>query len=79
MGQAEVSRVSERARQGTDATGGERRDLWWAEASVWTERMVSALANGVRGGKWLNWPNAFFAQRGLFTLQAAHARARHSR
>ena len=25
------------------------------------------------------WPNAFFASRGLFTLQAAHAQARHSR
>src|SRR5271165_5670123 len=25
------------------------------------------------------WPNAFFASRGLLTLQAAHAQARHSR
>jgi RNA-directed DNA polymerase len=25
------------------------------------------------------WPNAFFAHRGLFTLDAAHAQARHSR
>ncbi len=25
------------------------------------------------------WPNAFFARRGLFTLQTAHAQARHSR
>lgn len=25
------------------------------------------------------WNNAFFAQQGLFTLQAAHAEARHSR
>ena len=25
------------------------------------------------------WPNAFFAERGLFTLQTAHAQARHSR
>lgn len=23
-----------------------------AEASIWTERMVSALVNGVKGGKW---------------------------
>ena len=43
MGQAEVSAVPARAKQGTDATGGERRGLWWAEASIWTERMVSAL------------------------------------
>lgn len=54
MGQAEVSAVSERTKRETDATGGERRKLWWAEASVWTERMVSALENGVRGGKWFS-------------------------
>ncbi len=54
MGQGEVSAVSERAKQETDATGGERRKLWWAEASVWTDRMVSALENGVRGGKWFS-------------------------
>src|SRR5580658_10920961 len=66
MGQAEVSAVPARAKQGTDASGGERRRLWWAEASIWTERMVSALENGVkacpwagvrpdpRGGKWFS-------------------------
>ena len=27
---------------------------WWAEASIWTERMVSALGNGVKGGKWFS-------------------------
>jgi RNA-directed DNA polymerase len=45
---------SAQAKQGRDATGGERRELWWAEASIWTERMVSALGNGVRGGKWFS-------------------------
>ncbi len=42
------------ARQGTDAPGGEGRQLAWAEASIWTERMVSALGNGVKGGKWFS-------------------------
>jgi RNA-directed DNA polymerase len=42
------------AKQGRDATGGEGRELWWAEASIWTERMVSALGNGVKGGKWFS-------------------------
>src|SRR5450759_5378666 len=42
------------AKQGRDATGGERRELWWAEASIWTDRMVSALGNGVKGGKWFS-------------------------
>jgi len=45
---------SAQAKQGRDATGGERRELWWAEASIWTERMVSALGNGVKGGKWFS-------------------------
>ncbi len=42
------------AKQGRDATGGEAHSLWWAEASIWTDRMVSALGNGVRGGKWFS-------------------------
>lgn len=54
MEQAEVSAVPERAKQGTEATGGERRKLWWAEASIWTDRMVSVLESGVRGGKWFS-------------------------
>ena len=40
-----------KAKQGRDATGGEPRGLWWAEASIWTDRMVSALGNGVKGGQ----------------------------
>jgi len=42
------------ATQGTDVTGGETRHLAWAEASIWTDRMVSALGNGVKGGKWFS-------------------------
>jgi RNA-directed DNA polymerase len=42
------------AKQGRDATGGEAHGLWWTEASIWTDRMVSALGNGVRGGKWFS-------------------------
>ena len=30
------------------------RDWWWLEASIWTERMVSALVNGVKGGMWFS-------------------------
>jgi RNA-directed DNA polymerase len=48
------SPASAAAKQGTDATGGERRELWWAEASIWTDRMVSALSNGVKGGSWFS-------------------------
>ncbi len=47
--QGTVPAGPERARQGTEARN---REWWWVEASVWTERMVSALENGVAGGKW---------------------------
>jgi RNA-directed DNA polymerase len=37
------------AKQGTDT----QKQKWdWVEASIWTERMLTALENGVRGGKW---------------------------
>ena len=48
------SPVSAQAKQGTDVTGGDPRQLRWAEASIWTDRMVSALGNGVKGGKWFS-------------------------
>jgi len=51
MGQDAVSEVPARATQGIEARS---REWWWAEASIWTERMVSALVNGVRGGKWFS-------------------------
>jgi RNA-directed DNA polymerase len=39
--------VPARATQGAEA-----RNWTWVEASVWTDRMVSALENGVKGGRW---------------------------
>jgi RNA-directed DNA polymerase len=39
--------VPARATQGAEA-----RNWSWVEASVWTDRMVSALENGVKGGRW---------------------------
>jgi RNA-directed DNA polymerase len=42
--------VPERATQ-----AGEIRDRWdWVEPSVWTERMLTALEKGVKGGKWFS-------------------------
>ena len=49
--QAIVPGVPKKATQGTEA---QDRDLGWAEASIWTDRMVSALVNGVKGGKWFS-------------------------
>lgn len=55
----------------------ENRPKWsWVEASIWTDGMLTALENGVKGGKWydhLKWPNAFFANQGLFTMETARA------
>lgn len=45
--------VSERAKQAGEAQ--ERRKRWdWVEASVWTDPMLAALENGVKGGKWFS-------------------------
>ena len=35
------------------------------EASVWTERMLSALGNGVKGGKWFSLVDKVFAPKTL--------------
>jgi hypothetical protein len=75
--------VPERAIQGVE-TGG--LNWSWVEASVWNERMLAALENGVKGGKWFSliddhqcWPTTFFAAQGLFTLKAAWRLASQSR
>ena len=36
-----------------------------AEAGVWTERMLSALVNGVQGGKWFSLMDKVFAPKTL--------------
>jgi hypothetical protein len=40
----------------------------WMEACVWTERMVLALVNGVKGGRWFSLMDKVFAPA---TLEAA--------
>jgi RNA-directed DNA polymerase len=37
----------------------------WVEASVWTERMLTALVAGVKGGKWFRLIDKVFAERNL--------------
>ena len=44
-----------------------------AEAAVWTERMLSALVNGVKGGKWFSLMDKVFAPK---TLAAAWMKVR---
>ena len=41
--------------------------MWgWVETSVWTERMLTALGNGVKGGKWYSLMDKVLAQRTLW-------------
>lgn len=48
--ESQASAVPPRATQGAEARG-----RWsWVEASVWNERMLAALENGVKGGKWFS-------------------------
>src|SRR6201984_1311916 len=51
MTQDDVSAGPEKAKEGQES-----RDprWWWGAATIWTERMVSALVNGVKGGKWFS-------------------------
>ena len=53
--------------------GAAQRDFAWVEASVWTERMLSALGNGVKGGKWFSLMDKVFAPK---TLAAAWMKVR---
>jgi RNA-directed DNA polymerase len=63
MRQGKAPTVSARTKQGAEA-----RDWSWVEASVWTDRMVSALENGVKGGRWYSLMDKVYAPA---TLEAA--------
>ena len=69
--QEELSKVEETPKQGREA---ESQKWSWVEAEVWTERMLTTLETGVKGGK-----NAYFIEQGLFTMAVAHAQIWKSR
>ena len=49
------ARVSRPLRRAKTKPAEEVRARWaWTEPTVWTERMLTALENGVRGGKWFS-------------------------
>ena len=56
--------------------GAEARDYDWVEGSIWTERMISALVNGVKGGRWFSLIDKISAAR---TLAVAWAKVRANR
>jgi RNA-directed DNA polymerase len=51
QGESQAPVVPEKATQGAETHG---RNWSWVEASVWNERMLAALQNGVKGGKWFS-------------------------
>ena len=61
-----------KATQGAEAA----HDYPWAEASIWTERMLSALVNGVKGGKWYSLMDKVCAPK---TLAVAWTRVRSNK
>jgi RNA-directed DNA polymerase len=77
-----VTTVMETSKQATDTYGvtEEERARWarqlkwrWVEASIWTEAMLIALENGVKGGKWFSLIDKVY--RGS-TLEAAWQKVR---
>ena len=67
--EARPAAVSETAKQ-----AGETRARWgWVEPTVWTERMLTALEKGVKGGKWFSLIDKVYA---LANLRAAFRRVR---
>jgi RNA-directed DNA polymerase len=70
--EAEPTRVPAGAKQ-----VGEVRARWaWAEPAVWTERMLTALEAGVKGGVWFSLIDKVYAMR---TLEAAFAAVKKNR
>ena len=68
--QARGPQVPQEAKQGPEA----RDPKWsWVEASIWNERMLAALDNGVKGSKWFSLIDKVYRAT---TLQAAWQRVR---
>jgi len=74
MREAEPATVPAKAKQ-----VGETNDRWsWVEPSVWTPRMLRALEQGVKGGKWFSLIDKVYAPDNLaaaFTRVAANGGA----
>ena len=61
----------------TAMQAGEIRSRWdWVEPSVWTERMLTALEKGVKGGKWFSLVDKVYA---LANLRAGFAKVKANR
>jgi len=74
-GGCEMTSTGQESTGSADAAkrGAEGRDWSWVEAAVWTDRMVSALVDGVKGGRWYSLMDKVWAPA---TLEAAWAKVR---
>jgi RNA-directed DNA polymerase len=74
--QGQPTAVPTRAKQaGEDPAVRARRARWmWAEASVWTDRMLAALENGVKGGVWFSLIDKVYNPMNLWAAWSAVAR-----
>lgn len=63
--------VPVRAKQAGESDARERRARWaWAEASIWTDRMLAALETGVKGGCWFSMIDKVFSGKNLWASWA---------
>jgi RNA-directed DNA polymerase len=65
-----------RATARPESDPGDPRRWTWVEASVWTDRMLAALGNGVRGGKWHSLIDKVYAPQTLMVAWQRVARNR---
>lgn len=71
-----LSRVPETANH-DEETRQQREDRWsFVEPAIWTERMITALETGVKGGKWFSLMDKVGAER---TLRVAWDRVKRNR
>ena len=60
---------------GEDPATIERRARWhWSEASIWTDRMLAALENGVKGGVWFSLVDKVYSLANLWSAWSKTAR-----
>lgn len=63
------------AKQAGDSQAIERRARWsWVEAGVWTDRMLAALENGVKGDVWFSLIDKVYSSKNLWSAWSKVAR-----
>jgi RNA-directed DNA polymerase len=74
--QDQAASVPDGARQVAEAQEArERRSRWsWVQASVWTDRMLAALENGVKGEVWFSLIDKVYNPKNLWAAWCASAR-----